>query len=64
MRRKLRECCGSSSAGVAAFDASFGEDHVDMDKQGRTSRAMACRPEASQAADGLPEQAKCKLASD
>ena len=31
--------------------SSLGEDHVGMVKQGRTSRVMACEPEASQAAD-------------
>ena len=58
--------CKSSSAGVAAVDPSLREDHLSMVKKGRTSRAMACRPEASQAADRRPEQAiaKCKLASD
>ena len=63
MRKKFREC-KSGSAGVAAFGASFGEDHVGLVKQGRTSRAMACGPEACQGADRRLEQAKCKLASD
>ena len=31
VRTKLSEC-KSSSAGVAAFDASFGQDHVGMVK--------------------------------
>ena len=45
-KKKFREC-KSSSAGVAVVDASLGENHVGMVKQGRLS-TMACRPEASQ----------------
>ena len=44
--------------------ANLGEDYVGMVKHGRTRRAMACGPEASQAADRRPEKAKSKLASN
>ena len=49
--RKVREGVKLQCAGLAAIDASVREDHVSMVMHGRTSRVMACGPEASQTAN-------------